>query len=323
MKCKIKWKRKPVLLILIVIFTIVFAAGCEADEKIPESLHDSAVTITDMMGREITLEEPVTKVIAMTPSDCEILYAIGAGEALVGRGEYCDYPPEVLELPKVRTGENTNLEEIISLKPQVVLMGTMGQTKEQVAALERAGIKVVVSQATDIEGVYSSVDMIGKLMNREEEAQNVINSMKKTFDEVSQKKVQMKGKTVYFEVSPLEYGLWTAGSGTFMNEIAEIIGLENCFADVEGWGEISEEQVLERNPDYIVTIAMYFGEGPTPEEEIAGRKGWENITAVKNRAILNLQNDELSRPVPRLAEGAKMLYDFVTSITESEESGEH
>ena len=88
-------------------------------------------------------------------------------------------------------------------------------------------------------------------------------------------------------------------------------------------GEISEEQVLERNPDYIVTIAMYFGEGPTPEEEIAGRKGWENITAVKNRAILNLQNDELSRPVPRLAEGAKMLYDFVTSITESEESGEH
>ncbi|NLW27619.1 ABC transporter substrate-binding protein [Acetivibrio saccincola] len=323
MKCKIKWKRKPVLLILIVIFTIVFAAGCEADEKIPESLHDSAVTITDMMGREITLEEPVTKVIAMTPSDCEILYAIGAGEALVGRGEYCDYPPEVLELPKVCTGENTNLEEIISLKPQVVLMGTMGQTKEQVAALERAGIKVVVSQATDIEGVYSSVDMIGKLMNREEEAQNVINSMKKTFDEVSQKKVQMKGKTVYFEVSPLEYGLWTAGSGTFMNEIAEIIGLENCFADVEGWGEISEEQVLERNPDYIVTIAMYFGEGPTPEEEIAGRKGWENITAVKNRAILNLQNDELSRPVPRLAEGAKMLYDFVTSITESEESGEH
>lgn len=202
-------------------------------------------------------------------------------------------------------------------------MGTMGQTKEQVAALERAGIKVVASQATDIEGVYSSVDMIGKLMNREEEAQNVINSMKKTFDEVSQKKVQMKGKTVYFEVSPLEYGLWTAGSGTFMNEIAEIIGLENCFADVEGWGEISEEQVLERNPDYIVTIAMYFGEGPTPEEEIAGRKGWENITAVKNRAILNLQNDELSRPVPRLAEGAKMLYDFVTSITESEESGEH
>ena len=118
-------------------------------------------------------------------------------------------------------------------------------------------------------------------------------------------------KSVYFEVSPLQYGLWTAGSGTFMDEIANMLGLTNCFADVTGWGEISEEQVLERNPDYIVTISMYYGEGPTPEEEILSRTGWENVTAVKNGKILNLPNNELSRPAPRLADGAKALYDFV------------
>ena len=83
------------------------------------------------------------------------------------------------------------------------------------------------------------------------------------------------------------------------------------FADVTGWGEISEEQVLERNPDYIVTISMYYGEGPTPEEEILSRTGWENVTAIKNGKILNLPNNELSRPAPRLADGAKALYDFV------------
>ena len=96
-----------------------------------------------------------------------------------------------------------------------------------------------------------------------------------------------------------------------MDEIAGMLGLTNCFADVEGWAEVSEEQVLERDPDYILTITQYYGEGPTPEEEILGRSGWENITAVQNKAILNLQNDELSRPAPRLAEGAQMLYDFV------------
>jgi iron complex transport system substrate-binding protein len=96
-----------------------------------------------------------------------------------------------------------------------------------------------------------------------------------------------------------------------MNEVAEMIGLENCFADVEGWGAISEEQVLERNPDYILTISMYFGEGPEPVEEILGRKGWEDITAVQDEAILNLQNDELSRPGPRLADGARILFDFL------------
>ena len=95
------------------------------------------------------------------------------------------------------------------------------------------------------------------------------------------------------------------------NMIANMLGLTNCFADVTGWGEISEEQVLERNPDYIVTISMYYGEGPTPEEEILSRTGWENVTAVKNGKILNLPNNELSRPAPRLADGAKALYDFV------------
>ena len=99
-----------------------------------------------------------------------------------------------------------------------------------------------------------------------------------------------------------------------MNEVAEMVGLKNCFADLEGWAQISEEQVLERNPDYIVTITMYYGQGPTPEEEIMSRPGWENVTAVQNAAILNLPNNELSRPIPRLADGAKMLYDFVMEI---------
>ena len=91
------------------------------------------------------------------------------------------------------------------------------------------------------------------------------------------------------------------------------------FADVEGWAQISEEQVLERNPDYILTITMYYGEGPTPEEEIMGRAGWENVTAVKNGDILNLVDDELSRPGPRLVEGAQMLFDFVVESLAAQE----
>ena len=104
-----------------------------------------------------------------------------------------------------------------------------------------------------------------------------------------------------------------------MNEVAQMVGLKNCFDDVPGWAEVSEEQVIERNPDYIVTITMYFGEGPTPEEEIMSRPGWQDITAVKNGAILNLQNNELSRPTPRLMDGAKELYDFVQTHSEEQD----
>ena len=139
----------------------------------------------------------------------------------------------------------------------------------------------------------------------------MIDEMKAAFAALQEQAEGDGTETVYFEVSPLEYGLWTAGKGTFMNEITEMIGLKNAFEDIDGWGEISEEQVIERNPDYIVTITLYFGEGPTPEEEIMSRQGWEDITAVKNGAILNLQNNELSRPSPRLTQGAQLLYDFV------------
>ena len=269
-----------------------------------------AVTLTDMTGREITLDAPAERVVALTASDCEILYALGAGDLLVGRGEYCDYPAEVLDVPSVQSGYDTNIEQIIALEPQVLLMSTMAQTDEQVQQLEAAGVRVVVSDAQDIEGTYTAISMIGELVGRQAEASSIVESMQKTFDEIKANAGDGT-KSIYFEVSPLQYGLWTAGSGTFMDEIANMLGLTNCFADVTGWGEISEEQVLERNPDYIVTISMYYGEGPTPEEEILSRTGWENVTAVKDGKILNLPNNELSRPAPRLADGAKALYDFV------------
>lgn len=269
------------------------------------------VTVTDMLGREITLERPAARVVALTPSDCEILFAIGAGDTLVGRGEYCDYPAEVLDVPAVQSGAETNIEEILALEPQLLIMSAMSQTEEQAAQLEAAGVQVVISDAQDIAGVYTAIEMIGKLMGRDESAAEVIENMKTTFAEIEEKSAGDGSKTIYFEVSPLEYGLYTAGAHTFMDEVANMLGVKNCFADVEGWSAISEEQVLKRNPDYIMTITMYYGEGPTPEEEILGRAGWENVTAVKNRAILNLVDNELSRPAPRLADGAKKLYDFV------------
>lgn len=271
----------------------------------------TAVTVTDMAGREITLDAPATKVVALTASDCEILAALGAEDTLVGRGEYCDYPESVLEVPAVQSGADTNLEQIIALEPQVVVMAKMAQTEEQVAALEAAGIRVVVSDAQDIEGVYTAIRLIGALVGRNDEAEAMVADMQSTFADIAAKS-ENTGKTVYFEVSPLQWGLWTAGKGTFMDELATLCGLTNAFADVEGWAEISEEQVLERNPDYIVTISMYYGEGPTPVEEIKSRAGWDVLKAVQNDAIFNADSNEVSRPGPRLKDAAEALYTFVT-----------
>lgn len=278
----------------------------------------AGVTVTDMMGREVTLSAPATRVVALSAADCEVLYAVGAGDLLVGRGEYCDYPAQVLDVPAVQSGMETNIEQIIALAPQVLLMSAMAQTEDQVNQLEAAGIRCVVSDAKDIAGVYSAITMIGALTGHDTEAAAVVTNMQGTLDALAAQADELEGKSVYFEVSPLQYGLWTAGSGTFMDEIATILGLKNIFADVSGWAEISEEQVIEANPDVIVTIAMYFGEGQTPVEEILSRAGWQDITAVKNGDILNLQNNELSRPGPRIADGAQAMFDFVKEIVTKE-----
>ena len=298
--------RRRLLLIAVLSAMLLLCAGCGKASR-PQSR-----TVTDMTGREIALNGDVTRVVALTAADCEILYAVGAGDALVGRGEYCDYPEAALSLPAVQSGAATNVEQIVALSPQVVFMDTMAQSVEQIAALEAAGIQVVVSEATDLEGVYESISVIGRVMNRESEAADVIAGMKQTFQQLSDKAAAFSDKpTVYFEISPLKAGLWTAGKGTFMDEAASLLGAQNVFGDVTGWAGISEEQVIQRNPGYIVTTDKYVGTGPTPEQEIAGRPGWEHLSAVKDGHILNLADDSLVRPGPRLADGVKQLYDFL------------
>lgn len=320
---------KRLVAILAALLLLTTLVACAPADIVAPEITEAAGTLTevaevpaattgiqtvDMMGREIKLDAPATRVVALSAADCEILYAIGAGDLLVGRGEFCDYPQEVLDVPAVQSGMETNIEQIIALAPQVLFMSTMAQTEDQVKQLEAAGIQCIVSDAKDINGVYQAITLIGAVTGRDEDAFNVVTNMETTLSELSVHAGELKGKSVYFEVSPLQYGLWTAGKGTFMDEVATMLGLTNVFADMTGWAEVSEEQVLKANPDVIVTIAMYFGEGQTPVEEILSRPGWQDVTAVKNGDILSLPNNELSRPGPRIADGATALFDFIKGI---------
>ena len=115
---------KKFLSVLLVLALALSLAACGGSAK------KGDITVTDMTGREVTVKLPVTRVVALQPADCEILYAIGAGDAVVGRGEYCDSPAEVLDIPSVQSGYNTNTEQIIALEPQVLFMSTMAQSEE-------------------------------------------------------------------------------------------------------------------------------------------------------------------------------------------------
>ena len=188
--------------------------------------------------------------------------------------------------------------------------------RDRVEALEAAGVRVVISDAQNLAGVYDAIAMLGELTGKQEEAAALSSQMQEGFDALREK-AEDTGKTVYFEVSPLEWGLWTSGADTFLDELAQIVGLTNAFADVSGWAEISQEQALARDPDYIVTTAAYYGEGEQPVEEIMSREGWQDLKAVKNGAVYNADADMTSRPGPRLLDAAQDLFDFVYGADEA------
>ena len=131
--------------------------------------------------------------------------------AAFGRGEYCDYPPEVMAIPSLTSGAETNIEQIIALEPDTVFLSMMAQTQEQVDQLEKAGIRVVVSDAQDIEGTFTAIRLIGQVLGKTEEADQIVADMNAIFDEIKANRYDGT-KTIYFEVSPLQWGLWTAVS---------------------------------------------------------------------------------------------------------------
>lgn len=273
------------------------------------------VQVEDMFGRSIQLDAPAARLVVLTAADVEIVYALGAGDTVVAVGAYCDYPADVFALPMVQSGYETNIEEILALEPDVVIMDAMAQTVEQVEALENAGVKVVMTNSNSIADTYTAISLIGAVTGKTAEAEAMIADMQQTFAAVAAA-ADASGKTVYFEVSPLAWGLWAAGNGSFMQELAELCGLTNVFADMPAWAEVSSEQVIAADPDYIITTTGYWGEGPLPEEEIAGREGWTEMTAVVNGHVYAVDSNVFSRPGPRLAEAAETLLKLIQDAAE-------
>ena len=280
------------------------------------------VAVTDMAGREIKLAGPAGSIVVLMPSDCEILYAIGAGDKVVGRGTYCNYPEDVLSVTEVNSGGELNLEQIIGLKPDLVVMTKMAHNPEAVSKLEEAGIAVIVTDAQTIEDTYACITLLGAAAGKPDEAAKVVEDMKTRLAAVAQQAGET-GLTVYIETTPMEYGwgLYSAGPGNFMDEIASLCGLKNIFGDVDqAWPVVDPEAVIAADPDLILTIdSNGMGEGMEADKVILSREAWQDMKAVKEGRVYVVSNDMFSRPAPRLADAAEYLLNLVQSLTAAEE----
>lgn len=316
------------LMLLAVLATFMLAAcgttdepkkdGTQATENTQTDTDDAVesafpVTLTDAVGNEITFEEAPKTIVSMQPSNTEILFALGLNEEIVGVNDYDNYPEEALEKEKIG-GMEFNVEKIVSMQPDIVFAHEMGlgSGEEGFQQIRDAGIKVfVVTNATNFEETYATIEQIGQATGKTEEATTIVEDMKAKVAEVIEKtsKVEDK-KRVFIETSDVP-DIYTPGDNTFMQEILNMIDAENVVTE-DGWVMISPEEIVSQNPDVIVVMYSYV---PDIIESVKNRDGFGDITAVKEDRVVQVDENLTSRTGPRLAQGleevAKAIYPEV------------
>jgi iron complex transport system substrate-binding protein len=266
------------------------------------------LTITDALDNEVVIDTKPEKIVSLIPSNTEIAYALGLGEQIVGVSDFDNFPEEVAEKEKIGDME-LNIEKIISLAPNLVLAhaSSAHNSEAGLQQLKDAGIAVlVVNDAQNLEDVYEGILMVGSATGELDEAETLVADMKEKIEDIQAKVQDIKEtdrKTVFVEVSPAPE-IYSVGANTFMNEMLRIIKAENIVTE-DGWPKMDPEAVIERNPDVIITTHGYYtGDSVS---EVVSRDGWQDITAVKNEQVVDVDSDMVTRTGPRIAQGVEEL----------------
>ena len=272
-----------------------------------EKVASHPMTLTDVTGNEVTLEEAPKAIVSMIPSNTEILYALGLSEEIVGVSDYDNYPEEAAAKEKIG-GMEFNVEKIISLNPDLVLAheSALGTWDAGLQQLRDAGIQVyTVTNAETFDATYETIYEIGEATGKIEEATKIVEDMKAKIKEVQDKVAEVDTKKkVLVEVSP-EPEIYTPAGNTIMNEMLSMINAKNLVADLDGWIKIDPEEIVKRNPDVILTT--YGNYTPDAVNLVLNRNGFSDVNAVKNEAVYDMDADLTGRMGPRLAEGLELI----------------
>lgn len=263
------------------------------------------LTVTDAMEHEVVIEEQPERIISLIPSNTEILFELGLDEQIVGVTDIDTYPEAATTKEKVGSME-FDFEKIIALEPDVVFSheSAMGVSEAGLEQLRSAGIEVyVVDDAADFEETYDTIEDIAEITNTQPKADEIVTAMQQQVEEIEGKLADVEAKRVFVENSDVPE-IYTAGANTFMDEMLSMVKAENVAATNEGWYPISAEEIITQNPDVIIVAYSYVPEILTT---LPLRAGFDTIAAVKNKAVVQVDENIISRQGPRLADGLEEL----------------
>jgi iron complex transport system substrate-binding protein len=254
------------------------------------------LTVTDDLNRKVTLNAEPKRVVVMLPSHTEMIYAIGAGDKVIGRDDFSDYPFEVTKVPKVGGLYNPNLEAIVALKPDLVLNSEYGDLTPK---LEKAGITVWAGSPQSYDDIFETLALLGRMLNRESGVSSVAKKIRDDVASVERLTKVLKKTSVYFEIDPTPYSV---GPNSFIGSMLTRAGGANIIPKELGdFPQVSPELIVKQNPSVIIGVSC---------ADAAKRPGWANITAIKRGRcyVLTPEQDNLiNRPGPRIGQGLRVL----------------
>lgn len=275
-------------------------------------------SVIDDAEREVRLPEGAQRVVTTSPANTQLVLALGVAEKVVGVTsvvQYLSYAPDIQsaaeEKEKVGDATGLNYERIVALSPDlVVLDGDQQQALTRLSELApQAGFRIYVNSPEDIDGIMENLEELGRLLGATNEADRIVREMTRERDRVRE---LVSGIDERLSMAYIIYGpdpLWTAGGGTFMGRAFRGAGLENVFSDIEGYTQVSREQVVERNPDVLLLSA----DVPIQVEEVPSMFG-ESLAAVQSDRVYRLSRElgsMLEQRQTEVTRGMLELYELV------------
>ncbi|MGL9832442.1 iron compound ABC transporter iron compound-binding protein [Enterococcus sp. MSG3285] len=285
-------------------------AGCgKQEKKATTSSEKTEVTLPtkDRSDKEITLPKEATKIISLVPSTTEVIEDLGKTDQLIAVDtQSSTMMTDLKKLPQMDMMA-VDAEKLIALKPQIVYVNDINLASSESVwkQVEDAGITVVnIPTSTSIKAIKEDVQFIADSLSEHEKGQKLIKTMDQEIDEVAKiGKTIKKPKTVLFEVAALP-DIYSFGNGTFLNEMIETIGAKNVLANEKGWLPVTEEAAIAAKPEVILTNVNYMKD---PAKEILARKNWENVPAVQNKEVFEIDNMSSSLPNNHITKALKQM----------------
>jgi iron complex transport system substrate-binding protein len=289
-----QWK----VALLLAMFFLAVSAGAQTSSA--PSVAAPVATyrqVVDETGREVRIPQPVRRIVSLAPSLTETVYALGLQEQLVGDTDYCDYPLDAQKKTKVGGAINPSIEEIVALKPDVVLAIKSLNRPETVRALEGLGVSAYATDPHTVNDILTSTAKLADVLGSPETGASISADLQQRLSDLQQHLEGVSPRRVLFVV-------WTEplisiGKGTFIADALRRAGAVSIVESEQDWPQMSLEEVVHQQPEFLVFAASHAESAPNDFDAIATKPGWRSLEAVKNRHFVTI-SDAVNRPAPRI-----------------------